>query len=212
MTPSILIKIHKALDHQNPIDAVFWCVCIFAFLLLFRKSNLVPQTRSSFEKDKQLTWQDLVITKNNIIVGIRWAKNEQFEKDLMTHPLPIIKGSELCPLDALQNMFKLIKPSKTDHLFTLGSGVSFTYPRFQSMLHRVLVDIGIQNASSYGSHSFRRGGATFAFLCGVPAEIIKVLGNWKSDCYLKYLHLPLEARIVASELVKIRIMHQQYHY
>ena len=42
MTPALLRKIHAELNHNNPIDAIFWCLCLYAFLLLFRKSNLVP--------------------------------------------------------------------------------------------------------------------------------------------------------------------------
>src|SRR4051794_1104850 len=32
----------------------------------------------------------------------------------------------------------------------------------------------------YTGHSFRRGGATFAFQCGVPASLIKLQGDWRS--------------------------------
>ena len=37
------------------------------------------------------------------------------------------------------------------------------------------------------SHSFRRGGATWALSCGVPGGIVKLLGDWKSAEYLVYL-------------------------
>jgi len=43
--------------------------------------------------------------------------------------------------------------------------------------------------SFFSPHSFRRGGATFAFDCGLPLEIIKSLGDWQSDAYLIYLEL-----------------------
>ena len=47
---------------------------------------------------------------------------------------------------------------------------------------------------------------TFLFLCGVPGPVIKLLGNWKSDCYMKYIEFPLETRTAASELMKMRIL------
>ena len=56
------------------------------------------------------------------------------------------------------------------------------------------------------SHSLRAGGATNAFLAGVPSEIIKILGNWKSDCYLRYIRLPEQARLAAGVLVKYRVL------
>ena len=36
-------------------------------------------------------------------------------------------------------------------------------------------------------HSFGRGGATFAFLAGTPAQFIKSQGDWASEAYLVYL-------------------------
>jgi len=36
-------------------------------------------------------------------------------------------------------------------------------------------------------HSFRRGGATWALSSGVPGEVIKVMGDWKSSAYLAYI-------------------------
>ena len=44
-----------------------------------------------------------------------------------------------------------------------------------------------QAASS--SLPFRRRGATFAFDCGLPAELIKLQGDWRSDAYLVYLEM-----------------------
>ena len=36
-------------------------------------------------------------------------------------------------------------------------------------------------------HSFCRGGATFAFRAGTPAQFIKSQGDWASEAYLVYL-------------------------
>ena len=79
MTPSILQQLHASLNHNDPIHAIFWGICIFAFLLLFRKSNLVPTKVFSFDGRKQLRHGDCVINNNSsqVTVGIRWAKNHQ---------------------------------------------------------------------------------------------------------------------------------------
>ena len=75
MSPSILKHIYAQLDMNKAEDAVFWCACLLSFFLLFRKSNLVPDVKFGFDPEKQLRRQDCVFTNNNIIVGIRWAKN-----------------------------------------------------------------------------------------------------------------------------------------
>ena len=43
--------------------------------------------------------------------------------------------------------------------------------------------------SEFSPHSFRRGGATLAFDCGLPAVLIKLQGDWRSDAYLVYLEM-----------------------
>ena len=40
--------------------------------------------------------------------------------------------------------------------------------------------------TKFSGHSFRRGGATYCFNLGVSPELIKLLGDWKSDAYLLY--------------------------
>ena len=45
--------------------------------------------------------------------------------------------------------------------------------------------------ADFSGHSLRRGGATFAFQCGIPSELIKLQGDWRSDAYMLYLTLPL---------------------
>ena len=70
----------------------------------------------------------------------------------------------------------------------------------------MLKEIGVEHSSEYNSHSFRRGGTTFAFLSGVPSEVLKILGNWKSQAFLSYFEFPLETRSAACQLIKARLM------
>ena len=211
VTPDTLIAIHQQLNHQDPRDAVFWVACLMAFFLLFRKSNLLPNTKTGFDFNKQLCRSDLVFRKDSIITGIRWAKNHQFSRELLTFPLPILNNI-LCPKRAILNMFQLNEGSPDGNLFGFPDGSSLTYPQFQGRLRGVLAAAGFEDPAQFSSHSFRRGGASFAFLCGVPAELIKVLGNWKSDCYMKYLHFPLESRLAASQLIRIRLMYKLHEF
>jgi hypothetical protein len=43
-------------------------------------------------------------------------------------------------------------------------------------------------------HSFRRGGASHAFKCNIPAALIKLQDDWKSNAYLRYIDIPLYIR------------------
>jgi hypothetical protein len=44
ITPDILLEMVMFLDLYDPSDCVFWCIFLFAFFLMSRKSNLVPDS------------------------------------------------------------------------------------------------------------------------------------------------------------------------
>jgi len=66
-----------------------------------------------------------------------------------------------------------------------------------SLLKLFLSQVGL-NTSDYGTHSFRRGGASFALEAGIPLDTIALLGDWKSDSLFLYLHMPLSQRLSAQ--------------
>ena len=55
-------------------------------------------------------------------------------------------------------------------------------------LRSILKGAGVPG--NYSSHSYRIGAATSAALAGVPDRVIKVLGRWFSDCYVRYIRTP----------------------
>jgi hypothetical protein len=72
-----------------------------------------------------------------------------------------------------------------------GSLVPLTFNVFDKLLAEVLTSTG-HNPTLYSGHSFRKGGATWAFSHGFPTEAIKLLGDWRSDSFLLYIHLSFE--------------------
>ena len=206
ITPAILRAIHSQLNLSLTQDIIFWGICLLAFFLMFRKSNLIPDTKNGFDPTRQLRRTDVTIQGESAVVGIRWAKNEQFSRELLTFPLPRLPGSVLCPVTAVKNILSIVPGHPAQHLFALPDGTSFSYRNFQQKLRETLLQAGFDDVTSFSSHSFRRGSTTFSFLCGIPSAVIRVLGNWRSDCYLKYIEFPLETRTAASELMKQRIL------
>jgi hypothetical protein len=58
------------LDLYDPSDCVFWCIFLFAFFLMSRKSNLVPDSVHSFDAKKQLTRGKVVINKGEQVMDL----------------------------------------------------------------------------------------------------------------------------------------------
>ena len=49
-------------------------------------------------------------------------------------------------------------------------------------------------ADKFSLHSLRRGGATFAYQANMEGEIIKLLGDWASDTYRRYIDVSMDKR------------------
>ena len=205
ITPAILMSIHSCLNMQSPTDATFWCLFVFAFFCLARKSNLVPISRHTFDPKKQLTRADIQVHEHCLVVTFSWTKTIQFAQKNLQIPLIPMPNSNLCPVKAYRRMVELTPGFGELPAFMLNkpSGrVPLTYKEFQRVLKHLVGQVGL-DPTQYSSHSFRRGGATWAFKAGVPGELIKTQGDWSSDAYLRYLDMSLETRtMVAQYMVK----------
>jgi hypothetical protein len=167
-----------------------------------RKSNLVPDTAASFNPKHQLQRKDILVesSKDCLLVNIKWSKTRQTGGQLLQLPVVSIPSSDLCPVSAFHNMSKLVpaSPSSPAFLFSSkGKTSPLTYSQYQSTLKSLIQKIN-KNPKNYSSHSFRRGGATFAFQAGVSSELVKLMGDWRSEAYLEYLHIPLRSRTAAA--------------
>ena len=173
------------------------------FFLLLRKCNLVPDSTPKFDAGKQLTRNDIQFFEDHAKVTLRWTKTRQSGNKPLSFALPCIQNSLLCPVTALKRLFALVPTDPSKSCFLRTNGTCYTYAMLQKKLSWISDKLGLEEKLT--SHSLRSGGATMAFLAGVPSELIKILGDWKSDCYLKYIRLPLTARLAASALMKYRV-------
>ena len=205
ITPDILIKIYSVMDITKPIDAVFWSLFLTAFFSLARKSNLVQNSGS--KQGKQLLRSDCLLHSRGLTVTFRWTKTIQFGQRNLQIPLIPIPGSCLCPVAAYVNMVRLVPAGPQVPAFSLpckNKVKPVTYHQYMKALRLVVQDMGL-NPRLYSTHSFRRGGATFAFKAKVPGELIKTQGDWLSEAYLKYLDLSLENRYQVAERMRDQI-------
>jgi hypothetical protein len=77
-----------------------------------------------------------------------------------------------------------------------------------SLTHDMIVQVAKDMAELMGmnpddcaGHSFRRGGATWAFQMGVPEILVQRLGDWLSACYTEYIVLSREQALQATRLM-----------
>lgn len=173
ITPEVLMKIKGKLRLHVTQDCIFWAACLVLFFGLLRKSNVFGQV---FDPEKQLTRDSFIADENgSLTVVVRWSKTIQRRERTHTIVLPSIAPHPLCPVTAVVKSFQCTTPAAPN---------SQAFPMASSKFDAKLKTLA---GKDYSSHSFRRGGATHALSCGIPGEVIKVLGDWQSNCYLSYL-------------------------
>ena len=203
ITISLLLGIRSRLNLNSSKHASFWAICLVSFFGLFRKAHLLPSAETTFDPSKMFTRSDFVFSADCIFINVRWSKTIQMGQPTVTVPLVANPSSLLCPVSAVSLAFRL-NPSADPSVQALGwrntaslTSSVFTYKCFMSLMKQVLSQLGI-SSDRYGTHSFRRGGATYALEAGVPLDTISLLGDWKSDAMFLYLHMPLSQRIQAQ--------------
>ena len=200
VTPTMLVTFLQYLDLANPVDATCWALFVLVFYSMARKSNLVPDSVKSFDQDKQLTREKVLVGKQCLVLKWSWAKNIQYGQKIHKVPLVAIQDSPLCPVKAYLNMCSLVPAGPKQAAFSIPKGksvVPLTYHQFQAKF-RHLVKLGGWDPTKFSTHSFRRGGATCAFQAQVPAALIQVQGDWASDAYKQYINMELKQRLAVA--------------
>lgn len=210
ITPQILCDFRSKFDMKCAIDSTFWCLFLHAFFLMFRKSNLVPVSVSSFDSNKQLCRKNYTydILNNVLLVRVKWSKTNQYGEREIIIPLVRISGSPLCPVQAFLHMISLVDVPEDSPAFCIvkkGKIYPIIYSQFQKRLKNTISDIGL-NPDNFSSHSFRRGGASWAFASNVPSELIQLYGDWKSDAYKRYLKFDLFDKITVANSMSSHIL------
>lgn len=172
----------------SPVRNTFWAACLTAFFTLLRSANLFATgCRSS---NFCLRVKDVDLLPDRASFRVKVLKTNRFLDTRMKLIVPrLLEKPTLCAALALENMLCSVKPSPKDNLFSYivdGKILSLSGRTFNSLLRSVLAAAGLETAN-FSAHSFRRGGATFYAFMGVDPSLIKAQGNWRGDCYLRYV-------------------------
>ncbi len=192
ITPQILLAFYKLLDLTTPVGCSWWALFLAAWYLMARASNLTPQCRDSFDPLQQLSWGAISLSESVTFVKISWTKTLQYrERDLII-PLLAVPGSILCPVAAFWRLARFGRRNRQGAVFCDAQGHPLVYKAFLDKIKVLVAQSGL-NPTEFSTHSFRRGGATFAYQAGVPLQLIQVQGDWASLSVLRYFQYPVEA-------------------
>lgn len=190
INPHDLIKFRGLLNMDSLADCRFWAAAILCFYGLFRISNVTVISGTKVAQSHSVRRKDVDVVGRGCVITVMGTKTIQFRERSFQVPLPYIKNHPLCPTSALLRFMAASGDLPGDlPLFTSCSNAGLSYLTQAYMRRRLTQCLGAIGlpATLYGTHSLRRGGATWMLLTGVPLEVIKAIGDWRSDCVTKYL-------------------------
>jgi hypothetical protein len=210
---NVLHWIAQATDPSNAGDVAFCIACFIAFFAFLRKANVTVGKQHMADITKALqaghVWVD--DSTYTLWVLLTCTKTIQFGERKLLIPIRGIRGSPIDPIAMWRRHLTLsaLPRAPKSHAFAYqerrgATGqlrwVNLTHKNFVTRLKAILLQHGL-DSSRYASHSFRRGGATYAAACGVDPVMLKALGDWRSCAYLAYITISVKLRQTAAERI-----------
>ena len=136
MTPCILNEMHSFLNQEVEFDCVMWSVLLVMFILMLRKSNVMPESIKPFDARKQLVREDIQILYNRLVVNIKWSKTRQFGH-FRQIPIAAMPSSILCPVTAYKNMVRKVAAGPLDPSFCMYQPVNEVLSQLLTLFFRI---------------------------------------------------------------------------
>ena len=198
VTPSILIGFYNYMDHNDSLHSTVWACGLFLFFAMARLGSILPSSQRPKSSQRMLTRERVNFCQEGIIITLLHTKNIQFGKRRLHIPL-LSLNSVLCPVRAYTHALLTLGSTTCVPAFVFrdssGNVLSLTKDVFIETFRSVVSRFAGGDISNFTGHSFRRGGASWAFQAGVPGELIQVCGDWASDAYKTYLEFSMDNKI-----------------
>ena len=191
--------IDAGLDTRDPLNANYataFEVCLVAIARAGEIASGLPQGAFDVLRHPSradLTFQfdstDSPISATIMIVNSKARGIEARRKVPVVLPM---RGEYLSPGHMLWTLDRVTDPVPSSARATTplfrdpATNKILTVDSLRASLRAILSNIG-RDGSAYGAHSLRIGGATAMAFCQASAEIIKDVGRWNSDAYLRYI-------------------------
>lgn len=180
-----ILPIH--LDLQDPKDATILAVANTAFWALARLGELLPESESAsldhLPKRADLRPVSQSGLSRSIHLPYTKVKRGKGEEVFLTNQSGLAN-----PLPILENHLLVNQPSSGDTLFSFkgDQGGPRRILTKRAFLQRCNQVWSAQGQPQVKGHSFRIGGTTELLRAGVAPDVVKKMGRWSSDHFLRY--------------------------
>lgn len=200
ITPNILRDFYNHMDNTSLHSAV-WSCSLVLFYTMARLGSILPSSTSTPRREF-LTHERINFCEEGLLVTLVQTKTIQFGRRRLHIPL-LRAESVLCPVQAYTRALTFFKDFQHVPAFVFmenGKPKWLTRSIFIRTFRHVISRAGFQPLDFTG-HSFRRGGATWAFQSGMPGELIQICGDWVSDSYRRYLEFSTQNKLDLAALL-----------
>jgi hypothetical protein len=186
----MLRVLRASLNLDDPFEACVLAMALCAFWGMMRFGEVSVTARDAFNKTKHLTRKDAHFGVD--LDGKPYARldlpSAKTAKPGEIQSVFLIPQDGLCPIEALQNLARVVPAGPDDPLFSWhdrhGEIRPMVKTRAINHINAVLKTWGWGTA--FG-HSFRIGGASFYLSQKVDPEIVRIAGRWRSLAYEAYV-------------------------
>lgn len=184
-------------------DILVQTMCSLAFFAFLRCGEI---TCDQFDSTLHLTLSSIAFAVDNsyFTITLKASKTDPFRQGITIYVFKV--NNSVCPVALMQKYLKiryLAAAHNSDPLFVTPGRQVVTRIYFIDKIKILLSRLGY-DPKLYSGHSFRIGAATTAGKANLPDYLIKTLGRWSSDCYLRYIRTPVtclqQAQINMSNL------------
>jgi hypothetical protein len=186
ITLDMLCILYEGLNLVDPLDACCWAAAVTAFWGQARLGELLSKSQSKFIPGSIPTLLNISHPTRN--------------RDAVKLHLPFTKTKGrrgetiyLCPQFGPSNPHSALSTHLLTNdippdlpLFSYRTTNGFVALTARKLVARCNTIWSIRGLPSCSGHSFRIGGTTELLLSNVPPHIVKLLGRWSSDAFLRY--------------------------
>ena len=199
VVPELLAAIAPVVDSSDTLQVATYACSLLLFHTLARLGSVLPVSTRT-KPHTFLTHHYINLTSDGMLVSMRHTKTIQFGQRRLHIPL-VARDAVTCPVRAYRAHLLLrgrARLGSRTPAFIFTDAAGHTCWLTKSIFIRAFRDLaaaaGDSEPSAYSGHSFRRGGASWAFQAGVPGELIQVMGDWSSDAYKTYLEFDMRSK------------------
>lgn len=188
-TVDFITKIHQQLQAEDPFDASVFACLTTCFYAAARVGEFMVPRLDAFSPSSHVTSANLQVDRNPgglevTVLHIPSTKATPLEgEDVFWshHPGPTN------PYAALENHLRINCPTESHHLFAYRHKGQLGPLTKYAFIKRLVSAARLAGLEPLQGHGIRIGATLFYLLSGMPIEVMKVMGRWSSDAFLRYL-------------------------